>query len=86
MASVNVEEKPRYKARLVVKGFTKEGGVNYHEIFSPMFKHNSIIFLLSNITKLDLKFDQMNVKTSFLHGDLEVTIYMEKLEYFSSET
>jgi hypothetical protein len=31
----------RYKARLVVKGFAKKKGIDFDEIFSPIFKMNS---------------------------------------------
>ena len=33
---------PRYKAKLVVKGFKQKKGVDFNEIFSPVVKMSSI--------------------------------------------
>lgn len=71
--------------KLVAKGFTQEEGVNYHEVFSPVVKHTSIRCLLSIVAKLDLELDQMDVKTAFLHGDLEESMYMEQPKSFQLE-
>ncbi|KAL6323553.1 hypothetical protein AAG906_039135 [Vitis piasezkii] len=38
--------------------------------------------ILSIVAKEDLEFEQMDVKTAFLHGDLEETIYMKQPEGF----
>nr|GEX26332.1 retrovirus-related Pol polyprotein from transposon TNT 1-94 [Tanacetum cinerariifolium] len=40
------------------------------------------IILLALVAQLDLELVQMDVKTTFLHGDLEVEIYMVQLEGF----
>lgn len=73
---------PRYKARLVVKGFSQRKGVNFDEIFSPVVKMSFIHVVLGIAASLDLEIEQMNVKTAFLHGDLDKEIYMEQLEGF----
>ena len=66
----------KYKACLVAKGYSQVEGVDYGEIFSPVEKMTSIRFLLSIAAAYDLEIEQMDVKTSFLHGDLEEEIYM----------
>ena len=74
---------PRYKARLVVKGFSQKKGVDYDEIFSPVVKMSSIRVILGIAASLNLEIEQLNVKTKFLHGDLEEEIYMEQPEGFT---
>ena len=73
---------PRYKARLVVKGFRQRKGIDFDEIFSPVVKMSSIRVVLGLAASLDLEVEQMDVKTAFLHGDLEEEIYMEQPEGF----
>jgi phosphoribosyl-AMP cyclohydrolase len=72
----------KYKARLVAKGYSQVEGIDFGEIFSPVAKLTSIRFLLSIDAAFDLEVEQMNVKTTFLHGDLEEEIYMKKPEGF----
>eukprot|EP00253_Pinus_taeda_P026682 PITA_26682 len=68
----------RYKARLVVKVFAHKKGIDFDEIFSPVVKMISIITILSLIAVEDLHLEQLDVKTTFLHGDLEEEIYMQQ--------
>ncbi|CAJ2646442.1 unnamed protein product [Trifolium pratense] len=75
-------EAPRYKARLVAKGFTQVERIDYNEIFSPVVKHCSIRVLMAIVNMYDLELEQMDVKTAFLHGELEETIYMQQPEGF----
>eukprot|EP00252_Welwitschia_mirabilis_P028029 TRINITY_DN992_c0_g1_i5.p1 TRINITY_DN992_c0_g1~~TRINITY_DN992_c0_g1_i5.p1 ORF type:complete len:816 (+),score=171.97 TRINITY_DN992_c0_g1_i5:277-2448(+) len=72
----------RYKARLVVKGFAQKPGIDFTEIFSPVVKHSSIRMVLSLVACLDLELEQLDIKTAFLHGDLEEEIYMHQPEGF----
>ena len=37
---------------------------------------------LSIIAQLDLELEQMDIKTSFLHSELEEKIYIKQLEYY----
>ena len=67
---------PRYKARIVVKGFQQKKGVDFDEIFAPMVKMTSIRTMLSIAASMNLEVEQQDVKTTFLHGDLEEEIYM----------
>ena len=72
-------ENKKYKARLVVKGFAQKKGINFDEIFSPVVKMTSIRTILSLVAADDLHLEQLDVKTAFLHGDLE-EIYMQQPE------
>ena len=69
----------RYKARLVIKGFSQKKGIDFDEIFSPVVKMLSILVVLGLATSLDLEIEHMDVKTTFLHGDLDKEIYMERI-------
>ena len=67
----------RYKARLVAKGYTQTYGVDYQETFAPVAKMNSIRILLSLAANKDWTLYQFDVKSIFLHGDLEEKVYMD---------
>ncbi|KAM1516880.1 hypothetical protein ACFX10_015793 [Malus domestica] len=72
----------RYKARLVVKGFGQKKEVDFDEIFSPVVKMTSIQVILGMAASMDLELEQLDVKTAFLHGNLEYEIYMEQPKGF----
>ena len=72
----------KYKVRLVVKGFGQKKGIDFDEIFSPVVKMSSIRVVLSLTASLDLELEQLDVKTAFLHGDLNEEIYMSQPEGF----
>ncbi|KAH9672468.1 hypothetical protein KPL70_017737 [Citrus sinensis] len=67
---------PRYKARLVAKDFAQKEGIDYNEVFSSVVKHTCIRILLALVAEYELELAQLDVKTAFLHGDLEEEIYM----------
>ena len=48
--------------------------IDYQEIFSPVVKHTSIRMVLSLVTPVDYELEQLDVKTTFLHGELEEEI------------
>ena len=48
-----------------------------------MVRHTSIRVVLAMVANLDMELEQIDVKTTFLHGDLEEQIYMEQPDGFS---
>jgi hypothetical protein len=66
----------RYKARLVIRGYMQEYGIDYNEIFSPVIRVEVLRLLLTIGALKDLEIHQMDVKMAFLNGSLEEDIYM----------
>ena len=54
----------RYKARLVVKGFQQKECIDFT-------KMSTIRLVLGMVATENLHLEQLDVKTTFLHGDLE---------------
>ena len=72
-----------YKVRLVVKWFQQKEGIEYIEIFSPVVKMSTIRLVLGMVVAKNLYLEQLDVKTAFLHGDLEEDFYMIQPEGFT---
>jgi hypothetical protein len=73
----------RYKARLVIKGYSQVAGVDFDETFAPVAnKFITIRCILAIAAAMDWEIHQMDVKTTFLNGVLEVFIYMNQPEGF----
>nr|CAD40121.3 OSJNBa0061C06.5 [Oryza sativa Japonica Group] len=79
---ISPSDEAMYKARLVAKGYSQIPGIDFNDVFSPVVKHSSIRTLLSIVAMHDYELEQMDVKTAFLHGELEEDIYMEQPEGF----
>ena len=71
-----------FKSRLVAKGYTQKEGIDYEETFSPVAMLKSIRILLSIAAHYDYEIWQMDVKTTFLNGNLDEEIYMMQSEGF----
>ncbi|CAL9010577.1 unnamed protein product [Prunus brigantina] len=72
----------KYKVRLVPKGFTQKKGIDYFDTYSPVSRITTIRTLIALASVHNLVIRQMDVKTTFLNGDLDEDIYMEQLEGF----
>ena len=67
----------RYKARLVVKGFQQQEGIEYTEIFFPVLKHFTIKIVLSIVATENLYLEQLDITTIFLHGEIKKDILIK---------
>ena len=67
----------RYRARLVAKGFTEEYGIDYEETFAPIACISFVRALLTVAGASKWDIFQMDVKNTFLNGDLSEEVYMQ---------
>ena len=66
----------RFKARLVAKGYSQQAGIDYTETFAPVTRYDFLRFLIALATNLNFDFEQLDIKTAFLYGDLDKEISM----------
>ncbi|KAG1677329.1 hypothetical protein FOA52_010708 [Chlamydomonas sp. UWO 241] len=68
----------RFKARLVCKGYSQRAGVDYGEVWAPCSAAVSVRMLVSLVAEHDLELEQLDVKTAFLNGMVDVPLWMEQ--------
>nr|GEU79315.1 ribonuclease H-like domain-containing protein [Tanacetum cinerariifolium] len=59
------------KARLVAQGCRQEEGINFEESFAPVARIEAIRIFIENAAHKNMKIFQMDVKTTFLNGELK---------------
>ena len=47
-------------------------------MYPPVVRHSSIKILLACVVQFDMCLEQLDVKTAFLHGNLEEQIFMSQ--------
>ncbi|GJZ26731.1 retrovirus-related pol polyprotein from transposon TNT 1-94 [Tanacetum coccineum] len=73
--AINSSEKDEWRA-----------GIDYDEVLSLVVRHTSIRVILSLTAYEDYELEQLDVKTAFLHGNLEETIYIRQPPGFEEVT
>lgn len=70
----------KYKARLVVKGYNQILGIDFQDTFSPVTTYTTIRILLALAAQYKMIVKQLDVKTAFLHGNIDTVIYVKQPE------
>ncbi|KAG8481238.1 hypothetical protein CXB51_026069 [Gossypium anomalum] len=72
----------KHKARLVVKGYCQQYGVDFEETFAPVARLDTIKLLFSLAAQKKWQIHQLDVKSAFLNGFLKEEIYIEQPDGF----
>ena len=72
----------RNKDRLVGKEYSQVEGIDFEETFAPVAYLESIRILLAYASSMRIKLFQMDVKSTFLNGEIEEDVYVIQPEGF----
>nr|AAB51275.1 reverse transcriptase, gag, polyprotein [Volvox carteri f. nagariensis] len=75
-------EVERYKARFVAKGYMQVEGVDYDEVFAPTSNHATVRAFSPKAAAKGIEVHHLDVRTAFLHGDLDEVVYVDQPEGF----
>nr|GEU72980.1 retrovirus-related Pol polyprotein from transposon TNT 1-94 [Tanacetum cinerariifolium] len=70
------------KAWLVAKGYRQEEGINFEESFALVARIEAIRIFIVNAASKNMIINQMDVKTTFLNGELKEEVYVSQPEGF----
>nr|GFC13763.1 retrovirus-related Pol polyprotein from transposon TNT 1-94 [Tanacetum cinerariifolium] len=70
------------KVRLVAKGYRQEEGIDFKESFAPVARIEVIHIFVANAASRNITVYQMDVKTTFLNGELKEEVYVSQPEGF----
>nr|GFA38468.1 retrovirus-related Pol polyprotein from transposon TNT 1-94 [Tanacetum cinerariifolium] len=73
------------KVRLVAKGHHQEVGINLEESFVPFTHIEAIRIFVANATNKNMTIYQMDVKITFLNGELREEVYVSKPKGFVNQ-
>ena len=64
--------------RFVARGFSQVEGIDYEDIFAHVAQYTSIWMIISHIASMGWRVHQMDVKTTFLNGEIKEEVYIEQ--------
>nr|GEY43660.1 hypothetical protein [Tanacetum cinerariifolium] len=70
------------KARLVAKGYRQKEGIDFEESFAPVARIKAIRIFIANAANKNMTIYQMDVKTTFLNGELKEEVYVSQSKGF----
>jgi hypothetical protein len=68
----------RHKKRFVARGFSHAERIDYEDTFAHVARYTSIQMIISPATSMGWRVHQMDVKTTFLNGEIKEEIYIEQ--------
>lgn len=71
-------EVDKHKARLVVKGYSQQHGVDYTEVFAPVARMETIRLVVALAAQKGWAIYQLDVKSAFLYGELNEEVFVEQ--------
>jgi hypothetical protein len=66
----------------VARGFSQVEGIDYEETFAPVARYTSILTIIALAASMGWRLHQMDVKTTFLNGEIEDEVYIEQPDGF----
>ena len=81
-----VNNRVRYKARLVALGYAQRPGIDFNETYAPVIRAITVRILLSIAATLDMEIVQFDVSTAFLNGTITEEIYLMQPPGFNDQT
>ncbi|GJU41998.1 zinc finger, CCHC-type containing protein [Tanacetum coccineum] len=72
----------KFNARLVIQGFKQKSGIDYFDTYALVARISTIRLLIAIALSHSLIIHQMDVKTTFLNGELDEEVYMNQPQGF----
>ncbi|KAC9456371.1 hypothetical protein E3N88_45791 [Mikania micrantha] len=71
--------------KLVAKGYIQKHGVDYDEVFAPVARLETVRLVLAISAQKGWFVHHLDVKTAFLHGDLNEEVFVEQPQGFEKK-
>lgn len=61
----------------MAKGYKQKFGIEYKEVFAPVARLDTVRMILSIAAQNSWPIFQLDVKSAFLHGELQEQVYVD---------
>ncbi|XP_014218647.1 uncharacterized protein LOC106646934 [Copidosoma floridanum] len=79
---INQDDKSIYKARLVAQGFSQEYGSDHNSTYAPVVQFSTLRLILAASSSTKVYIHHVDIKTGFLHGEVDEEIYLKQPQRF----